>query len=575
MSNNMENIKLVVDLLKKHHINYIVISPGGTNIPFVRAVQDDPYFTCFSVVDERSAMYFAIGLYLQTGKAVATSCTSAQATRNYVPGLTEAYYKRVPILAVTMAKHPRFTYQEYMQAPDQTSLPCDCVKKSFMLPFIRDNNDVAHSIRVANQAMLELSRTGYGPVQLCIPWLDFSLGVNTPAVRSIEHYDIEGGWKVNIGNKRIMIVIGEHRPFSDSQIQSIEQFCECYNTVVYVNHLSNYHGKYSVGGNLTLATMKVEDFAETYCPDILITLGGQTGDYPLYKMLSKTELSCVEHWRISRDGEVVDTYDKLTKVFQCSEEMFFNNFRGRPCDNHEYFKAWKEITDKKSTDINVPFSNAFIAQRLHNKMPSDSVVQFSILNSLRIWDFYELNPNISCYSNVGAFGIDGGLSTMIGQSVITEKLCFMIIGDLAFFYDMNSIGIRHIKNNLRIVLVNNNGGIEFKLDGKDVKGKDRFIAAGNHFKNAEGWAKTCGFIYLSAKSKEEFIQVEQALVGQSDSPILLEAFVSDVDEAKAYQEIISKNTEHTLGQVMTDSLKSTAKNLLGRKCVNKIKSIVK
>jgi len=109
--NNYKNIELIVQLLKAHNLSTIVISPGGTNQEFVKAVQDDPFFNCYSVVDERSAMYFAIGLYLQYRKPVVTSCTSAQATRNYIPGLTEAYYKKVPILAITMSKHPRFSYQ--------------------------------------------------------------------------------------------------------------------------------------------------------------------------------------------------------------------------------------------------------------------------------------------------------------------------------------------------------------------------------------------------------------------------------------------------------------------------------
>lgn len=118
---NIKNIEMIANLLKEHNIKNLVISPGGTNIPLVKKVQQDAFFSCYSIVDERSAVYFAIGLYLQTGTPVAMICTSAQATRNYIPGLTEAFYKKVPILAITMEKHPRFKYQEYMQAPDQTS----------------------------------------------------------------------------------------------------------------------------------------------------------------------------------------------------------------------------------------------------------------------------------------------------------------------------------------------------------------------------------------------------------------------------------------------------------------------
>ena len=101
-NSNIRSIEIIVELLKKHNIRYVVVSPGGTNIAFVKAVQNDSFFKLYSVVDERSAMYFAIGLYLQTGEVIATSCTSAQATRNYIPGLTEAFYKHVPILAITM-----------------------------------------------------------------------------------------------------------------------------------------------------------------------------------------------------------------------------------------------------------------------------------------------------------------------------------------------------------------------------------------------------------------------------------------------------------------------------------------
>ena len=187
----LENARIVVSLLKKHNIHHIVLSPGGSNIPIIQAVQNDPFFTCYSVVDERSAMYFAIGIFLTTGEIVATSCTTANATRNYIPGLTEAYYKHVPILAITMSKHPMYLSQEYMQCPIQTSLPVDCVKKSYSLPRINDEYDRAMCIRMANEAILELTHHGMGPVQLNIEELDsetwvFDNNLSLPDVRMIK-----------------------------------------------------------------------------------------------------------------------------------------------------------------------------------------------------------------------------------------------------------------------------------------------------------------------------------------------------------------------------------------------------
>lgn len=566
---NIDNIEIIVKLLKENNIKNLVISPGGTNIPIIKAVQDDAFFNCYSVVDERSAAYVAIGIYLQTKKAVVLICTSAQATRNYIPGLTEAFYKRVPVLAITMEKHPRFKYQEYMQAPDQTSLPRDSIKKSFELPFISDINDYYHSIRVANEAILELSRNGLGPVQLCIPWLDFSLSNIIPQVRTIKRYDVRQIKQENISNKKILLVIGEHIPFSDREKSAIDQFCNKTNTVVYVNHLSNFINEYSIEGNFLLLVSEIKEL-DSIKPDIIVSIGGQPGDYPFYLTFSQNTLSNVEHWRICDDGKVVDTYDKLTRIYQGNVLEFFNSVVSE-CKEHSYLREWKAKVNEKSTMLDVPFSQVSIAQYLHEKIPANSIIQFSILNSLRIWNLFHLDPSIECYSNVGAFGIDGGMSTLIGQSIVTDKLAYMIIGDLAFFYDMNSLCIRDIKNNVRILLVNNNGGIEFKLHGEDKKDRDRFIAAADYHGSAKEWAESCGFEYYAARNMKELEEHTSKFVSESNKPIILETFVSDFDESDAYLKLINKNKSKNT----KESVKGMVKGILGEKTYRKLKQTIK
>lgn len=575
--NNEKNIEIIVNLLKQHTINRVVISPGGTNALLVKAFQEDEFFECYSVVDERSAIYFAIGLYLQTGKPVVTSCTSAQATRNYIPGLTEAFYKRVPILAITMSKHPRFSYQEYMQAPIQTSLPEDSIKRSFELPTINDLNDVLHSIRVVNESIIEMTRGVYGPVQLCVPWLDFPLGEFIPKLKKIENYYYDTKeWKFSLENKKVLIIIGEHRPFSTAVKLAIDKFCEKANVAIYTNHLSNFNNPFSFNGNLLVSSMDLKVFKKDYCPDILITIGGQTGDYPIYKMLSNPDLETIEHWRVSKDDKVIDTYDKMTKNFVCSELTFFNNLSTGPnIDDKSYFEVWKEKEKNMNRSVSLPFSNASIAQYLHDKIPQNSVIQFSILNSLRVWELFDIHKSINCFSNVGAFGIDGGLSTLIGQSVVTDELCFMIIGDLAFFYDMNSIGIRHIKNNLRILLINNNGGIEFKLNGEKPEFVNDFIAASNHFKSAKGWANDAGFDYLEAYDSLEFESKHNIFINESNKPILFEVFVSDINEAIAYKKLIDTNRIQTTSEKIGSKIKDPIKNIVGVKNIEKIMSKLK
>lgn len=428
MYSNEDNVNIVVDILKKHSITNVVISPGGTNIPFIKAIQDDSHFSCYSVVDERSAAYFAIGLYLQSKQPIVLLCTSAQATRNYIPGLTEAFYKRVPILALTMEKHPRFKYQEYMQAPDQTALPVDSVKKSFELPYISNINDYFHSVRLVNEAILELKRDDFGPVQLCVPWLDFKLKERKPQIRAINRYRANEIGSIDLQSKKVLLAIGEHRAFDDQDIQAINDFCERTNTVVYVNHLSNFRNKYSVSANRLLSTIKPEEF-ETIKPEILITIGGQTGDYPFYLLFSSNDHDSIEHWRIAEDGKIIDTYDKLSTVFQSSIQECLGKIFGDNC-KHSFFELWSDLVSSKDVEISLPFSNMAIANYLHKRIPANSIIQFSILNSLRVWNLFDLDESIECYSNVGAFGIDGGMSTLIGQSVMTDKFSLMIIGDL-------------------------------------------------------------------------------------------------------------------------------------------------
>lgn len=576
----LENVRIVVDLLKKHNIRYLVLSPGGSNIPVVQAVQQDPFFKCYSVVDERSAMYFAIGLYLKTGEIVATSCTTANATRNYIPGLTEAFYKHVPILALTMSKHPMYLSQEYMQCPIQTSLPVDCVKKSYSIPRIKDEYDRAMCVRIANEAILELTHHGTGPVQLNIEELDSETWVLTnnlslPDVRMIKRYKsvVED---YDFANKRIMLLIGENMPCSKKTRKAIEEFCEGHNVFVYTNHLSNYHGKYSINANLLLGGMSQEIFDSEMKPDVLITFGGITGDYNAYRHLFSLNKHIFEHWRIAEDGDVVDTYNQLTRVYQMSVEEFFNGWDNSEKDEHSYFAQWSQLEEKINRDVDLPFSNTYVAQQLCNRIPANSYMNYAILNSLRSWLFFNIDDSIKCFSNVASFGIDGCMSTFLGESVVTDELCFLVIGDLSFYYDMNAIGIRHIKNNVRILLVNNNGGVEFKLGDLQYKTDvGSYIAADDHFKNAKGWAETQGFRYIAAKDKNELNDALELFLGESDKPVIMEIFTNAEDEKAAGQQIVYENRNETSSEEMKSGLKKSIKSIIGEKNVSIIKGLLK
>ena len=121
------NVQIVISLLKAHGVKKIIVSPGATNMTFVGSVQQDSYFEIYSSVDERSAAYIACGMAAESGEPVALSCTRATASRNYYPGLTEAFYRKLPIVAITSHQGNNRIGHLIAQNIDRRVLPKDLV----------------------------------------------------------------------------------------------------------------------------------------------------------------------------------------------------------------------------------------------------------------------------------------------------------------------------------------------------------------------------------------------------------------------------------------------------------------
>ena len=178
--------------------------------------------------------------------------------------------------------------------------------------------------------------------------------------------------------------------------------------------------------------------------------------------VSGAYISCKPHqvWRVNPDGEIRDPFRRLTKVFEMEEIAFFETYNSLNSSEEIHSEYYKEFVAERARIAakipELPFSNPWIAQHTANRLPENSVLYLGILNTLRSWNFFETPESVTCYSNTGGFGIDGGVSALVGMSLANrDRLCFGIIGDLGFFYDMNALGNRHAGNNLRLMIVNN------------------------------------------------------------------------------------------------------------------------
>lgn len=569
------HIQILIQLLKEHNIRKIVASPGTTNLTFVGSVQSDPYFQVYSSVDERSAAYLACGMAEESGEPVVLSCTGATASRNYPSGLTEAYYSKLPILAVTSTQHPGRIGHNMPQVIDRSIQFNDIVKMSKQIPVIHTEEDAWNVVTSINEALLELRHNGGGPVHLNVQTSyskDYSVK-ELQQIRVIHRVNV-GGVFPELPKGKIAIFVGRHAKWSQTLTNSVDMFCEHNNAVVLCDQTSNYKGKYAVYASLVCSQSQYEAVCKK--ADLVIHIGNISG--------SDISVKSENVWRVNPDGKVRDTFKKLKYVFEMEEELFFDYYcekNGDKRKNVYYYEEWKTECKKVASKIpELPFSNVWIAQSTIESIPENSTVYFAILNTLRCWNYFETPHNITGFSNTGGFGIDGGLSSLIGASLANkDKLFFCITGDLGFFYDMNVLGNRHVGKNVRILLVNNGRGTEFTnynhpgaQFGEDAK---PFIAADGHFgrksKNlVKHFAEDLGFEYISASSKDEYVKNKNKFLNTKgfEKPIIFEVFTNGDDESNAIKAMRS------LEVTSSAAAKQVVKNLLGEKGVSTLKGFL-
>jgi 2-succinyl-5-enolpyruvyl-6-hydroxy-3-cyclohexene-1-carboxylate synthase len=570
-----KNVQILVSILKANGIKKVVASPGATNVTVVRSLQVDPYFELYSAVDERSAAYMACGLAEETGEAVVISCTGATASRNYLPGLTEAFYRKLPILAVTSSQDIAKIGHHSAQLIDRTQKPKDAAKLSVHLPIVKDNDDFWSSEVKINTAVLELFRDGGGPVHINLTTAYSKIYDvhKLPSVRAMKRF-VSTDELPPIGQRRTAIFVGSHPRMSEELSAAIDRFCAVYDAVVFCDHTSGYYGKYKVVHSVS--SSQSHAYYKALKPELTIHMGEVTGDYSTDRIIGN------EVWRVNEDGEIRDTFRKLTNTFQMQETEFFARYaeKKQPVES-QYLHAWqKHLATIQQNIPELPFSNIWIAGKSHKSVPKNSVIHFGILNSLRSWNFFHLPEGVMSYSNVGGFGIDGCVSSLLGASLANrDRLYFCVVGDLAFFYDMNSLGNRHVGSNIRIMLINNGIGTEFKNFNHSAAAfgdsADELHAAGGHFGNksktlVKHYAEDLGFEYLSASNKEEFLSVYQRFFTDvaTDQPMLFELFTDSQEESDALEAMTS------FCRTVDGRAKQAVKGILGDKGIRIIKGFL-
>jgi 2-succinyl-5-enolpyruvyl-6-hydroxy-3-cyclohexene-1-carboxylate synthase len=550
----------LVELCALKGIEYAVISPGSRSAPLTLAFARHPRIKTFIIPDERSAGFIGLGIAQKTGKTVALVCTSGTAGLNYAPAIAEAFYQQIPLLVLTADRPPEWIDQKDGQAIRQQHLFGNNCKRSFDFPVSFFHKDESwHANHLANEALNCCQKSPKGPVHLNIPFREplYSesgepLGIDQQ-VRTIDQVpfhpilaekEISALQNLIAQSHKVLIVAGQLPPderFRNSLNSALSDIPIIADITA---NLSGVNGSFGLIDQLLLTA----DDPTSLAPDLLITFGGPVLSKKIKQWIRQNPP--VFHWHISNEENVADTFQCLSHHLPVEPDYFFKEIwtqlKGNVrAEQKEYFQLWtkkKEAylafksTTKSTTQL--PFNEAEAVAQIHQKLPANSLLQLGNSMAVRYADLAGLNSrsDVEVFANRGTSGIDGSLSTAVGCALATDKTVTLIIGDLSFFYDRNGLWHNTLPPNLRIVLLNNNGGGIFgMIDGPKTQPelKEYFIT--EQKLNAKSAAAEYGLGYFCAASQRELSEGISWLFQESNQIRLLEVSTTQAANNAAFQ----------------------------------------
>ena len=556
MYTDKKSILQLAALLKAHGIRKIVLCPGSRNIPIVQTLANIPDFTCYPMTDERSAGFFALGLALHGGTPAAVCCTSGTALLNLHPAVAEAFYQQVPLVVISADRPAAWIGQMDGQTLPQPGVFGSLVKKSVDLPEVDSEESEWYCNRLINEALLELNHHGKGPVHINVPISEpfFKLPVTElPEVRVITRYQglsvYDKDYQPLIDRlnryQRRMAVVG--------QMNLIYLFDKRYTKMLY-KHFAWFTENIS---NQTVPGVPIRNIEPLLCsmnfetqqkmrPELLITYGGHIISKRLKKFLRRHPP--VEHWHIAPDGEVVDLYGSLTTVIEMDPFEFLEKIAPM-MENRtpEYPRQWEALS-KAIPQAQFDYSEMSAIGAVIKNLPAPCSLHLANSSVVRYAQLFDIPANVEILSNRGTNGIEGSLSTALGYATASDKLNYLFIGDLSFFYDMNALWNSNYGANIRILLLNNEGGEIFHaLPGLELHENARRFVTATHCTTAKAWAEDRGFEYLSARNSEELNTAVTVFTKATvtNRPMLLEVFTDknlDIEMLKEYYHNLKKES---------------------------------
>jgi 2-succinyl-5-enolpyruvyl-6-hydroxy-3-cyclohexene-1-carboxylate synthase len=555
----------LVSLCIAKGINHVVISPGSRNAPLTLSFSQHPNINAYSIVDERCAAFFALGMAQQLGKPVAVICTSGSAVLNYYPAIAEAYYSNVPVVVIS-ADRPEYlidvgdgqTIQQKHVFKShinyEANLKQDITHKTTILAETHQlskemERELQKNIQAYNEQEINLALNvaveQNGPVHINAPFdeplYDMQAAPNVfPKVQSlvlqeeIEHEKIATVASIWSNSTRKMVLVGTLPPNTIAK-KYLETLANDPSVIVFTETTSNLRDDkfFNAIDQMILPIEKNENLLEAFQPEILLTLGGMIVSKKIKAILRKRQPK--HHWHI-HENRVFDTFFCLEHFFKTNPNHFFESFLEQTTPIESSYKSfWNTIKQERQQKHEIylkqlNFTDLKAFEAVLASLPRSVILHLGNSSTVRYAQLFEIDASIELFCNRGTSGIDGSTSTAIGTAVVAEKQTVLITGDLSFFYDSNALWNNYIPKNFRIILVNNNGGGIFRIlpGNKNTKNFDTFFET-IHPHTAKQLAEMYHFEYSIASDEVSLQTVLKTFYDESEQPKLLEVFTPRIE----------------------------------------------
>ena len=535
MTSASYRVQVVVDLFKKHQIKHIVFSPGSRNASLVIGFNSEKYFKNKVLVDERSAAFYALGMAQQLNEPVAICCTSGSAALNYSPAIAEAYYQKIPLIVITADRPPEWIDHGEGQSMRQNKVYENFIAGSFSFPML-DHPDALWQTGVMTNEAIHIAKLESKPVHLNFPFrepLYETVEKPSKSAREITHFktnkqltesnleDLQKIW--NDSNKK-MIICGSLNKDEDLNNQ-LNHLANDDSVVVLTESTSNLYGENFISCiDRTLERIygKPEFFPET-----VITIGNSIISKKLKQLLRK--YNPTHHWHIEETKRAQDVFSSITHLIPIDPNQFFSQFNKNLKNNKSstFGSSWKIEFDRSERNHNLYLENCQWSDLkahglIYNLISNKNLnLQMGNSSSVRYIQLFKTLKNTIYKSNRGVSGIDGSSSTAIGAAECTNKITLLVTGDLSFIYDQNSLWNNSLPSNLKIIVINNQGGGIFNI----IPGPKTTPYSKKHFEtkhnlNLENIAQTFGINYQCANNEVEANQCLRNFISSNKIEIL-------------------------------------------------------